>query len=135
MYVCITTVGSFVGIALIEVIISAAFPNDGTILIVASYGASAVLCFGTIESPLAQPRHLIGGQVLSCILAVCVTKLFRLSPHYELSDTIVPGELNHIVWINGALSMALSILLMQMTGTVHPPCVFIYVLPLSCQQQ
>lgn len=117
------TVGSFVGIALIEVIISAAFPNDGTILIVASYGASAVLCFGTIESPLAQPRHLIGGQVLSCILAVCVTKLFRLSPHYELSDTIVPGELNHIVWINGALSMALSLLLMQMTGTVHPPWV------------
>jgi hypothetical protein len=119
----LSTIGSFGGIALIEVVMSAAFPNDGTILIVASFGASAVLCYGTIESPLAQPRHLVGGQVLSCILAVCITRLFRLSPYYQLSETIIPGELNHIVWINAALSMALSLLLMQITGTVHPPWV------------
>lgn len=117
----LSTVGSFVSIALIEVIMSASFPNNGTILIVASFGASAVLCFGTIESPLAQPRHLVGGQVISAILAVCITKLFRLSPHYRIENTIVPRELDHIVWINAALSMALSLLAMQITGTVHPP--------------
>lgn len=89
----------------------------------ASFGASAVLCFGTIESPLAQPRHVIGGQVFSCVLSVALTRLFRKASGYELSDVVIPGELNHVVWINGALCMALSLLLMQITGTVHPPCV------------
>lgn len=139
----LSCVGSFGGIALIEVIIAAAFPNDGTILVgeslplayvekharsslnlfyaVASFGASAVLCYGTIESPLAQPRHLVGGQVLSCILSVAITRLFRKASGYEISNAVIPGELNHVVWINGALNMALSLLLMQITGTVHPP--------------
>ena len=91
------------------------------LLAVASFGASAVLCYGTIESPLAQPRHLVGGQVLSCILSVAITRLFRKASGYELSNAVIPGELNHVVWINGALNMALSLLLMQITGTVHPP--------------
>lgn len=117
----LSTIGSFVGIALIEIVNAAGFPNEGTILIVASFGASAVLSFASIESPLAQPRHLVGGQVLSAILAVCLTRLFRLASAYQLDDTTQSGELNHVVWLNGALSMALSLLLMQITGTVHPP--------------
>lgn len=92
-------------------------------MLVASFGASAVLIYGTIESPLAQPRHLVGGQVLSCILSVAITRLFRKASGYEISNAVIPGELNHIVWINGALNMALSLLLMQITGTVHPPYV------------
>ena len=117
----LSTIGSFVGIALIEIVNAAGFPDEGIILIVASFGASAVLTFGTIESPLAQPRHFVGGQVLSAILAVALTRLFRLASGYQLDETTRTGELNHIVWLNGALSMALSLLLMHMTGTVHPP--------------
>ena len=39
----LSTIGAFVGIALLEVIISAAFPNDGTILIGALLSILAVL--------------------------------------------------------------------------------------------
>lgn len=114
-------IGSLVGIALIEIIMSISFPNHDTVLIVASFGASAVLCFATIESPLAQPRHLLGGQILSVILGVGLNRLFRMAHSYRLGDTIGQNELGHVVWINGALAMSLSLLLMQVTGTVHPP--------------
>lgn len=87
----------------------------------ASFGASAVLCFATTESPLAQPRHLLGGQILSAVLGVGINRLFRLSPNYHLHDVIWPGDLNQLVWVSGALSMSLSLLLMQLTGTTHPP--------------
>lgn len=117
----LSCIGSFVSIALIEVVMSAAFPNHDTVLIIASFGASAVLCFSTIESPLAQPRHLLGGQILSAVLGVGLQRLFRMANGYRLGDTIGPDELKHVVWINGALAMSLSLLLMQVTGTVHPP--------------
>lgn len=114
-------IGSLVGIALIEIVMSVSFPNHDTVLIVASFGASAVLCFSTIESPLAQPRHLVGGQILSAILGVGLNRLFRMAHSYRLGDTIGQNELGQVVWINGALAMSLSLLLMQITGTVHPP--------------
>ncbi len=116
-----STIGSFVSIALIEVVMSAVFPDDDTLLIVASFGASAVLCFSTTESPLAQPRHLLGGQILSAVLGVGLNRLFRMAPNYRLDDVISPGDFSHLVWVNGALSMSLSLLIMQLTGTTHPP--------------
>lgn len=90
-------------------------------MIVASFGASAVLTFGTVESPLAQPRHLVGGHLVSAIVGVALTRLFRLSGAYELHDTTRRGDLGHVVWLNGALSMAVALLAQQITGTVHPP--------------
>ncbi|CAK9784040.1 hypothetical protein CC85DRAFT_281934 [Cutaneotrichosporon oleaginosum] len=114
-------VGSFVGIALIEIVMIAGFPDEGMIMIVASFGASAVLSFATIDSPLAQPRHLVGGQVVSALAGVAVTRLFRHASGYRLDETTVSGGLGHVVWINGALAMAAALLAMQVTGTTHPP--------------
>lgn len=112
--------GSFVSIALIELCMIGLASHD-VIMIVASFGASAVLTYGTIESPLAQPRHLVGGQVVCAIVGVAVTRLFRHAAAYELHDITREGDAAHVVWLNGALSMALALLAMQVTGTVHPP--------------
>lgn len=112
---------SFVGIMLVELVMATAFADQDMILIVASFGASAVLIYGTIESPLAQPRHLLGGHVISAILGVAITRLFRHASHYELHDTTHTGDLRHVVWLNGALSMSVALTVMQITGTVHPP--------------
>lgn len=107
---------------LIEIVMSTTiFVDSGTPLIIASFGAGAVLCFGTIESPLAQPRHVFGGQVISAIIGVCVTKLFRLSSAYVLDDTTTTGELGRPVWVSAAISFGLAFLAMQVTGTTHPP--------------
>lgn len=114
-------IGAFVGIVLIEATIGGSFQNDGTILVVASFGATAVLQFATIESPLGQPRHAVGGQIVSAIVAVALNRLFRKSSHYDPHNTVQSGELHNLVWIDGALAMAVSLLAMQITGTVHPP--------------
>ena len=72
--------------------------------LIGSFGASAVLVYGVINSPLAQPRNLVGGHVLSAIIGVTV---YRLLPQK--------------LWLAGALAVALAIVGMQITKTLHPP--------------
>lgn len=62
------------------------------------------MVYGVIQSPLAQPRNLIGGHLISAIIGVTV---------YQL----VPD----IVWLTAPLAVSLSIVFMQMTKTLHPP--------------
>lgn len=96
--------GAFVGIALIVFFQSHVLTKIENVFLIGSFGASCVLVYGAIQSPLAQPRNLIGGHVISAIIGVTVFK-------------IVPD----IVWINGPLAVALSIVAMQITKTLHPP--------------
>ncbi len=72
-------------------------------LLIGSFGASAVLLFGALESPLAQPRNLIGGHLVSAAVAVAVVSL--------------GGTGSFAV----ALAVGISIALMYLTRTVHPP--------------
>ncbi|MDO6803241.1 HPP family protein [Wenyingzhuangia sp. 1_MG-2023] len=96
--------GAFVGIALIGFFQSHVLTKIENVFLIGSFGASCVLVYGAIQSPLAQPRNLIGGHVISAIIGVTVFK-------------IVPD----IVWINAPLAVALSIVAMQITKTLHPP--------------
>jgi hypothetical protein len=119
----LSTLGGIISILLIELVMSTSpiFLGDGVPLIIASFGAGAVLMFGTIESPLAQPRHVLGGQVISALLGVGVTKLFKLSAAWEEGEVTKEGELGRVVWVSGAVGFGLAFLVMQVTGTVHPP--------------
>ncbi|HUR28453.1 MAG TPA: HPP family protein [Planctomycetota bacterium] len=72
-------------------------------LLIGSFGASAVLLFGANESPLAQPRNLVGGHVLSAIVAVLMVAAFGSSP------------------LTTALAVGLALLVMNLTHTTHPP--------------
>lgn len=78
--------------------------------LVASLGASAVLDYNSIRSPLAQPRNTILGHTLSAIVAVGISKGFQQSAAFE--------EIN---WVAGAIACATANLLMSITNTVHPP--------------
>lgn len=100
----LTFLGSFVGIGLIGLLNSKYFVASDNLFLLASFGASSVLIYGIINSPLAQPRNLIGGHVVSAIVGVTIHKL-------------IPGEL----WLACALSVSLAIVLMQVTKTLHPP--------------
>ena len=75
-------------------------------------GASAVLVYGAIESPLAQPRALIGGHLIASLIGVCITKLFALLPEQKFDE---------LRWLAGSLSTATAIVVMQITETTHPP--------------
>lgn len=99
-----TFLGSFCGIALIGSTHNGLFDSSDNIFLIGSFGASSVLIYGIINSPLAQPRNLIGGHVISAFIGVTIYKLF-------------PNDL----WLSSALSVSISIVLMQITKTLHPP--------------
>lgn len=69
-----------------------------------------MLEFYAIDSPLAQPRNAIAGQVIATVAGVAVAKLFQLS-----------GSFDEVRWVAGAVACASATALMALTKTVHPP--------------
>ena len=115
-------IGAFIGILLIEAIMSAntAFRDVyHTPTIITSFGASAVLLFGVIESPVAQPRNFVGGHFISALVGTCITRLFVLNGQYQ--GYLANSRFHPSTFINGGVSMATSLLAMLITGTAHPP--------------
>ena len=72
-------------------------------LLIGSFGASAVLLFGATDSPLAQPRNLIGGHLVSAAVAVTMVQLLGSTP------------------LAMAFGVGLAIFVMNLTHTTHPP--------------
>ncbi len=97
-------VGGFLGISAVALLHYTYVERTGYLLIVGSFGASAVLLFGTPRSPLAQPRNFVGGHVISALIGVTVMKL-----------------LGPIPWLAAAVAVSLSIAAMHATKTLHPP--------------
>lgn len=97
-------IGSFVGIAAVSLIHYKVLNQTDLMMIIGSFGASAVLIYGAIRSPLAQPRNLIGGHILSAIVGVTAFQLFG-------------GQ----AWLAASIAVSTSIALMHLTKTLHPP--------------
>lgn len=115
-------IGAFTSILLIEVIMitNTAFHEVyHSPIIITSFGASAVLVFGAIESPVGQPRNVLLGHFISALVGTCITRLFVLDLNYH--QELNKNNFHDNVFVNGALSMATSLLAMLVTGTVYPP--------------
>ncbi|PZX13591.1 HPP family protein [Breznakibacter xylanolyticus] len=97
-------IGAFLGIGLIAFLQSLLFRQLDNVFLIGSFGASSVLVYGACQSPLAQPRNLLGGHVVSALLGVSIGRF-------------VPD----IIWLSAPLAVAGSIVLMQLTKTLHPP--------------
>ncbi|MQT29364.1 HPP family protein [Pseudomonas helleri] len=76
---------------------------SGTPWLMASFGASCVLAFGVPDSPLAQPRSIIGGHMVSTLIGLVVL--------HTLGNE----------WWACALAVGLALVAMQQTRTVHAP--------------
>ncbi len=96
--------GSVIGIGICGYLSSRYFEPRDLILIIGSFGASAVLVYAAIKSPMAQPRNLIGGHIISGLVGVACYQLFG-------------GTL----WVAAALGVSLAIVAMLLTKTLHPP--------------
>ncbi|KAJ2969606.1 hypothetical protein NQ176_g8574 [Zarea fungicola] len=105
-------VGIFCAIIIVQVVSMhiPSFEAHHAPAIVGSFGATAVLEFYAIESPLAQPRNAFFGQVLASVIGVAVAKLFLLSDHFD-----------SIQYVGGAIACASATAVMALTKTVHPP--------------
>jgi CBS-domain-containing membrane protein len=97
-------VGSLLGIAAVGYLNDRYFEGTDLILIIGSFGASAVLIFGAIKSPLAQPPNLLGGHIISSLIGVSAYKM--LAPE---------------LWLAAAVGVATAIAAMHATKTLHPP--------------
>ncbi|NIK69402.1 HPP family protein [Paenibacillus sp. BK720] len=90
--------------AFAAVLILFLFENTtGLALLMAPFGASCVIVFALPDSPLAKPRNVIGGHVISTFTGLAFLHAF-----------------GQHAWTLAA-AVALSIVLMQVTKTIHPP--------------
>src|SRR5512143_982946 len=87
--------GSALGIGICGYLSSRFFEPRDLSLLIGSFGASAVLVYGAIKSPLAQPRNLVGGHILSGLVGVACSQAF-----------------GGTIWIAAALAVSLAIVAM-----------------------
>jgi len=97
-------IGSFLGIATVGLIHFHLLDQTSLTMIIGSFGASAVLIYGAVRSPLAQPRNLMGGHILSAVIGVAAFQF-----------------VGDIPWLAAALAVSVAIALMHLTKTLHPP--------------
>ena len=98
--ICWSWLGAFLGIAAVSAIHYNLITQTDLVMVIGSFGASAVLIYGAIKSPLAQPRNLVGGHIISAIIGVVCYKLFA----------------SHM-WFASSLAVATAIAVMQATRT------------------
>ncbi|MFG1263990.1 MULTISPECIES: HPP family protein [Xanthobacter] len=91
--------GAFLAILLLGL----AQDGSGVLLLIAPFGASCVLVFALPQSPLARPRNVVGGHVLSTAVGVVVLSFCGAAP-----------------WAV-AMGVGVAIAVMLLTDTLHPP--------------
>lgn len=77
--------------------------NQSMVWLMAPFGATMVILFGLPESPLAQPRNIVMGHLLTTIIGLAVASLLGVN-----------------AWSMG-LAVGLAVALMFLTDTTHPP--------------
>ena len=75
----------------------------GAILLMAPFGASAVIIFGLPKSPLAQPKNVILGHLITAFIG------------------LVFVEFVGVTALSLAIAAGLGVTLMLLTKTTHPP--------------
>ncbi|GLQ31339.1 HPP family protein [Litoribrevibacter albus] len=76
---------------------------SSVVLIMAPFGATTVLVFGVPDSPLAQPKNVIFGHLITAFIGVFFTQLVGVTP------------------LTLAIATGLAVSAMLLTKTTHPP--------------
>ncbi|MBF0214752.1 MAG: HPP family protein [Magnetococcales bacterium] len=97
-------IGSFLGVFMVAALDRVFFQDGDQMLLIGSFGASAVLLYGAPSSPLAQPRNLLLGHFLSALVGVAMARLF-------------PDQ----AWMAGPLAVSTAVVVMHLTRSLHPP--------------
>ncbi|MGO1190992.1 HPP family protein [Vibrio casei] len=96
----IAGIGATIAIGLLSLIDSTL---KETVLIMAPFGATTVLVFGLPDSPLAQPKNVILGHLITAFIGVVFTQIIGVTP-FTL-----------------ALATGFGVSAMLLTKTTHPP--------------
>ncbi len=79
------------------------YATSSIMWLMAPFGATMVILFGLRESPLAQPRNIIVGHLLTTLIGLIVMNLIGVSA------------------LSMGLAVGLAVTLMLATKTTHPP--------------
>jgi hypothetical protein len=109
---------SFIGIMLIAVAdyyyLKRTFSTgDGDTLVmmlIGSFGATAVLLFDLYTAPASQPRNCIGGHTISSFIGVSIRLLFETNKSNWSK-----------MWVQAPIAVAASIAVMDLCQCIHPP--------------
>lgn len=101
--VIITCLSSFLAISGIGFLSELFLESSDMFFLIGSFGASAVILFAMPKGPLSKPKSLFGGHLISAFIGVTVAKF--------IPDPIFAA----------ALAVSLSIAIMKLTDTIHPP--------------
>ena len=102
--------GSFLAIASLGLLQQyLIIPKMHEMLMIGAFGAMSVIIFSAWKVPFAQPKNAIIGNTLGGFVGVAVYNLFLLA------------GIQDYVWVGAALSVSLTIVLQELTNTVHPP--------------
>lgn len=71
--------------------------------VMAPFGATMVILFALPQSPLAQPRNIIGGHILTALLGVLMAHYVEITP------------------LTLGIAAGLGVILMMLSNTLHPP--------------
>ncbi|EEW06159.1 HPP family protein [Vibrio mimicus] len=93
-------VGAFLAIGLLTFLDSTL---TNVALLMAPFGATAVLVFGVPDSPLAQPKNVIFGHLITAFVGMFFTQFIGVSP------------------LSLALATGIAVSAMLLTKTTHPP--------------
>lgn len=84
-------------------VLSLAYPIAGFNILLAPFGATCVLLFALPDSPLAQPKNIIFGHLITAFIGLLFLHFFGFTP------------------LSVALSVGTAIAAMRFTSTTHPP--------------
>ena len=96
----LSALGAFILISLLSFL---SLSDPANLWLIPPFGASMVLVMAVHESPLAHPKNILFGHILSALSGVIVFTVFGISS------------------LSIALAVALAIFTMMLTKTVHPP--------------
>ena len=77
--------------------------DDSNLWLIPPFGASMVLVMAAYESPLAHPKNVFFGHILSATAGVFISSILGFS------------------FVSVGLAVGLAIFLMMITNTLHPP--------------
>ncbi len=97
-------VGSFLGIGILSWCNYTLLGRTDQVLLLGTFGASAMLLFGAPQVPFAQPRNVLGGHVISAFCGIACAAVFGAD-----SPLAAPA------------AVATSIAAMHASCTLHPP--------------
>ena len=83
-------------------------------VLIASFGASAFICFTMPHVKSSGPRYVIGGYIVGTVIGCSVSLITSL-----VAIESLPVETTRIIF--GAIATGLAIFCMAVTDTEHPP--------------